>query len=288
MRANTVIGGIILAILLSSVVYAFVAPIISGPIIPIYVDGAKVRNVYSLNATQAPGVNYVDLNFTIKAGGLDINFTDDSNLIYKFVFEQDEGVAAPSITNVTVGNKLLVNVTADSGNVKAIFGNNYNYSGALRLGAGGISAVLSEDSNVDSLDLVVKYAGGLSVEILDNASFNHLNTRVNTGGIILSINATTLERNSTISSVVEVGGVIVDKLPNEPSLGIELTALVDLGGKTLNLDNYDIIIDTPNECKIRSTNYLTAPTKLDIDIFTGAGGVMINQPFFLNYPMPFG
>jgi len=284
MKANTVIGGIIFAILLCSIIYAFTAPIISGPIIPIDGDETRVRRVYSLNDTQFPGVDYVNFNLTIKAGGLDVNFTDDSNLLYKLIFEQNEGDEAPLIKNVTLGNELFVNVTADSGNVKAIFGNRCNYSGALRVGAGGISAILSENSNIYSFDLVILYVGALSIDILDNASFSNLNTKVNTGGIILHIGAEILKKNSTIHSVVEVGGVIVDKLPNKPSLGIKLIALVDLGGKILNRDNFVIIKETNTECDIRSTAYLTAPNKLDIEIFTGAGGVIINQPISPAFP----
>ena len=285
MRTNTIIGGIIFVILLSSIVYIFIAPFVYRPIIFIDGEGTKVTREYSLNATQVPGVENVNLNFTIKAGGLDVAFTNDSNLVYWFIFEQDEGEAAPSLTNITVGNELFVNVTSDSGNVKATFGNYYNYSGTLEVGAGGISAVLSEVAHIDSLDLVATYVGGIFIEILNNASFDHLNTTVNTGGIILRIQAETLGKNSTLSSIVEVGGVLVESLPNEPTLGIELNALIDLGGISVNRDNFSIFKETDTECEMRSTDYLTAPKKLDINIFTGAGGILINQPFFQTFPV---
>ncbi|MEM3709742.1 MAG: hypothetical protein QXL46_02410 [Nitrososphaerales archaeon] len=63
------------------------------------------------------------MNLTVKAGGIDINFTNDSNLIYKSVFEQDEEAIKPNIENITVNSKLFVNVMAKSCDVKIIFGN---------------------------------------------------------------------------------------------------------------------------------------------------------------------
>ncbi|MCP8315863.1 MAG: hypothetical protein H3Z52_04545 [archaeon] len=286
MKANTIIGGIVIAILLASVVFAFASPIVLGPLIR-FEEGPKVITTYSFTADQAPEVDYINLNFTVKAGGIDINFTDDSNLIYRFEFKQDQEVAKPLIENVTVDNKLLVNVFAESGDVKVTFGNNYIYNGTLSVSLGGITARLSEDSNIEYFDLATIYAGGVLVEVYDDASFDHLNIRVNAGGIMMRTEAKTLERNSSISARVEIGGAIIGSIPEGTSLGSRLRAFADMGGISLNSGDLIVIKETVNEVEIRTNNY-PALINLDIEIFTGLGGSMINQPFFFSFPISFG
>jgi len=286
MKVNTVIGGIIIAILLSSVIFAFASPVVLGPLIQ-FEEGPKVTRTYSFTADQAPEVDYVNLNFTVKTGGIDINFTNESDLIYRFEFKQDQGVAEPSIENITVDNNLLVNVFAESGDVKVTFGNNYTYNGTLRVSLGGITARLSEYSNIEFFDLATIYAGGVSVEVNDDASFDHLNIRVNAGGITMRIEAETLGRNSSISARVEIGGVMIGSIPKGTSLGSRLRAIADMGGISLNPGDLVVIEETVNEVEIRTSNY-PAPINLDIEIFTGLGGSMINQPFFLPFPYSFG
>ncbi|MCP8307730.1 MAG: hypothetical protein H3Z53_01515 [archaeon] len=287
MRANTIIGGIIIAILLASVIFAFASPIVLGPLIRFEEDRNKVFRTYSLTDAEVSGVDYVSLNFTVKTGGIDVNFTDESNLIYRFVFKQDQGVAEPYIENVTVDNKLLVKVMAESGDVKVTFGNNYTYDGTLKVGLGGIVAKLSKDSNVEFFDLVTMYAGGVSVEVYDDTSFDHLNIRVNAGGIMMRIEAENLERNSSISARVEVGGVMIGSIPKGTSFGSRLRAFADIGGISLNRGDLTVIKETVNEVEIMTDNYPIAPTKLDIEIFTGLGGSLINQPL-LTFPSSFG
>lgn len=287
MTAKTVIGGIVFVILLTSVIFTFLSPIILGPLIR-FEEGAKVTKTYSLTGDKVPGVDYVNLNFTIQAGGIDINFTDDNDLVYRFVFKQDQGVAEPFVENSTVGNKLFINVFAESGDAKVIFGNSYIYNGTLKVGVGGITAKLSEDSNVSRFDLTTIYAGGVSIEVSNNSSFEHLNVGVNAGGIIMHLEAENLERNSSISARVEVGGIIIGSMPNGTSLGSKLRAFADIGGISLNPGDLIVLKDTMKEVEIMTDNYPLAPIRLDIDIFTGLGGSMINQPFFLPFPIDFG
>jgi hypothetical protein len=281
MRAKTIIGGIITIILLVSVIFTFMSPIVLGPFPTFEEDRAKIIRTYTLFASDAPGVEYVNLNFTIKTGGIDINFTNDSNLIYRFVFKQDEGATKPSIENITVNSELIVNVMVESGDVKVMFGNSYIYNGTLRVSLGRITAKLSNYSNIEFLDLAAIYAGGVSVNIKDGASFDHLNIRVNAGGIMMQIGAETLKKNSSISARVELGGVIIGSIPMGTELGSRLRATADIGGVSIAPGNFTVIKQTINEVEIRTNNYLIVPTKLDIEIFTGLGGSMINQAFFL-------
>ncbi|MEM3437282.1 MAG: hypothetical protein QXP55_01945 [Nitrososphaerales archaeon] len=219
------------------------------------------------------------MNLTVKAGGIDINFTNDSNLIYKSVFEQDEEAIKPNIENITVNSKLFVNVMAKSCDVKIIFGNSYICNGTIRVSLGGITARLSNYSNIEFLDLAIIYAGSVLVDVRDNASFDHLNIRVNTGGITMQIEAISLKKNPTISAGVELDGVIISSIPMGMDLGSKLRVTADMGGVSINLGNFSVIKQTASEVEIRTNNYLIAPTKLDIEIFTGRR--VVNKPTFL-------
>ncbi|MGQ9719047.1 MAG: hypothetical protein ACUVWK_04320 [Nitrososphaerales archaeon] len=288
MRANTIVGGMIIAILLASVAYAFASPIISGPIFPTGDDKARVTIEHSLNSTQMPGISYVNLNFTLKSGGIEINFTDDVELIYKFVFRQDPIIGVPNITNTKLNGDLLVDVMAKSGDVRVTLGSNYIYNCNMSVGAGGVTATLSNSTNLGYLNLIVTYAGGISVDILDEASFDYLDMIVNTGGVRLHIDANNLEKNCSVYSEVTVGGIIVDSLLVGTDLGCRVRTSVDIGGIFLNTVDFTKIKESANEVEIISSNYPIASTKIDIDIFLGLGGGMVNENPFFTFPTGFG
>jgi len=278
MGASPVIGGIVIAILLLGVVYVAVSPMFPIALVEEKKE-AEVMAEYALNSTQLPGVDYVELNVAIKTGGVDIVFVDDSDLIYKFVLGQDEDSTEPSVVYTQLDDKLLVEVSAGSGSIEATFGNHPVYSGVVNVGAGGISIALSEHANVGTLNLTVTYAGGISSEILDGASFDRLNLKTNVGGVMLQVDVPTLERSSSISSDVEVGGVMVQSLSTGPDVGLRLWALADIGGIALNPEGFEVVKQTLTECEIVTSNYAEAATKLDIAITTGLGGTAINQSF---------
>ncbi|NWG08753.1 MAG: hypothetical protein HXX80_00295 [Nitrososphaerales archaeon] len=288
MRVNTIVGGIIITILLVSVVYAFASPIISGPIFLTGDDKARVTIEYSLNSTQMPGISYVNLNFTLKSGGIEVNFTDDIELIYKFVFRQDPSVGEPNITNIKLNSELLVDVMAESGDVRVTLGSNYIYNCNMSVGAGGVAATLSNSTNLGYLNLIVTYAGGVSVDILDEASFDFLNLMVNTGGVRLHIDANSLGKNCSVYSEVKVGGMIVDSLLLGTDLGCRVRASVDIGGIFLNTVDFTKIEESANKVEIISSNYTIASTKIDIDVFLGLGGGMVNENPFFTFPTGFG
>jgi len=123
---------------------------------------------------------------------------------------------------------------------------------------------------------MVMYAGGLSVEVLDNASFNQLNLRMVAGGLMLRIDANNLQKSGSISARVELGAVMVEPISVGSNLGVSLAAFTDMGGIALNPGNFVVEKQTDRECKIKTTNY-PASTNLDIDIFVGLGVGMINQ-----------
>jgi hypothetical protein len=283
MNTQTIIGGIVIAILLISVVYAFVSPVVYKPPVPEVPE--KVISNYTLVRQQEPEVEYVNLNMTIKAGGFNITFSSDSNLIYHFKFEQDKNVTKPIVENRTLGNGLMVNVFAETGDLEATFGSNYLYNGTIKVGVGGLSLVLSKYSNVDNFDIVAMYAGGISLEVLDEASFNHLDLKATLGGIMMRVNASSLIKNCNITARVEVGGYMIEPISVGVDLGLKLAAFVDIGGIMLNPAGLQKVKEEVNEIEIRTLNYATATTKLDIEIFVGLGGAMINQSFLGTLPI---
>jgi len=274
MTTREILGGAVIAILVIGLIYAAVSPIVS-PAVPAERKAVVTERV--LYSTTVPGVTFVNLNLTIKGGGVEVNFTDDENLVYRLRFEQDANLTAPTVEygSVTAG-VLPVNAFAESADLYATFGSGCTYNGTLRVGVGGLSLVLSEHSNVDNFNAVVMYAGGLSVEVLDDASFNQLNLKIVAGGLMLRVDANNLRRSGSISARIELGGIFIQPISVGPNLGVSLTALADMGGIALNPGDFVVEKQTDTECKIKTTNY-PASTNLDIDIFLGLGGGMINQ-----------
>lgn len=274
MTTREILGGTVIAILVIGLIYAAVSPAVSPAVPP---EGKPVITEKTLLSATVPGVTFVNLNLTIKGGGVEVNFTDDENLVYRLRFEQDENVTAPTVEyGIVTAGVLPVNVFAESADLYATFGAGCTYNGTLRVGVGAISLVLSEHSNVDNIDAIVMYAGGLSVEVLNDASFNQLNLKIVAGGLRLRVDANNLRKSGSISTRIELGGIFIEPISTGPNLGISLTAFADMGGIALNPGNFVVEKQTDRECKIRTTNY-PASTNLDIDIFLGLGGGMINQ-----------
>jgi len=273
MTTREILGGIIISILVIGLVYAAVSPTVS-PVAP--PERKPIVTEKTLYGTTLPGVTFVNLNLTIKAGGVEINFTNDENLIYRLRFEQDANVTAPTVEyGSAIAGVLPVDVFAETADLYATFGSGVAYNGTLRVGLGALSLVLSEHSNVDNFDAIVMYAGGLSVEVLDDASFNQLNLRMVAGGLMLRIDANNLQKSGSISTRTELGAVIVEPITVGSNLGVSLAAFTDMGSIALNPEGFDVEKQTDRECKI-TRNY-PASTNLNIDIFVGLGVAMINQ-----------
>jgi len=274
MTTREILGGTVIAILVIGLIYAAVSPMAS-PVVP--QERKPVITERTLYSATVPGVAFVNLNLTIKAGGVEINFTNDENLIYRLRFEQDQNLTVPTVEfgSVTAG-VLPVNIFAETSDLYATFGSGCTYNGTLRVGLGALSLVLSEHSNVDNFSAIVMYAGGLSVEVLDDASFNQLDLKIVAGGLMLRIDANNLQKSGTISARLELGAVMVQPISTGPNLGVRLTALADMGSIALNPGDFVVERQTDRECKIRTTNY-PASTNLDIHIFLGLGVAMINQ-----------
>jgi len=274
MTTREILGGTVIAILVIGLIYAAVSPIVS-PAVP--EERKPVITEKTLLSATVPGVTFVNLNLTIKSGGVEVNFTNDDNLIYRLRFEQDENLTAPTVGygSVTAG-VLSVNIFAETADLYATFGSGVTYNGTLRVGLGALSLVLSEHSNIDNFNAIVMYAGGLSVEVLDDASFNQLNLRMVAGGLMLRIDANNLQKSGRISTSIELGGLFIEPISTGPNLGVHVTALADMGSIALNPGDFVVEKQTDRECEIRTMNY-PASTNLNIDIFVGLGVVMINQ-----------
>lgn len=273
MKTRLIIGGTVFAILLVGMTYAFILPIIHCAEVS---QQANAITEYTLDSTQVPTVDYINLNITIKTGGLAVTFTNNSDKIYRLRFKQDENEAEPLVKHVIVDSKLFVDVLAENGELEATFGNRYMYNGTLKVEVGVLSTVLSEHSSVDRFNFIVAYAGGLSLEILEDASFNHLSLRATVGGVRLRVNAPSLRRSGSISARVEVGGFFIERI-SVGNLGVKLAAFTDIGRIALNPAGFEVLKEAETACEIRTSNYLNAQSRLDINISVGLGLAVINH-----------
>lgn len=279
MNSREILGGIIIVILIVGVIYAAVSPLVSPvPADFMEEEGKTVVTEEILRLDSVPEAEVVNLNLTVKSGGVDVNFTDDEDLIYNFHFEQDENESVPSVEYGSVSEGVLpVEVSVESADLQATFGSGCTYNGTLDVGVGGLSLALSENSKVDTFDADLMYLGGMSVEILDQASFHQLDLNINTGGLRLKVDADNLLQPGTINAGIKLGGAFVERISTGSNLGVNLAASADLGGITLNPGNFEVKKNTNRECQIKTPNY-PASTNLHIDISTGLGGAMINSP----------
>ncbi|WP_309493341.1 hypothetical protein [Candidatus Hecatella orcuttiae] len=279
-KGSPILGSVIIGLLLLSLAYTAAS---------VYTAMGVERKPeafreYALTKPRLVGeVVHVQFDMTVKRGGVNMSFVEDAGLLYKIIVKGNN-IPEPSISYTQMDGVLAVKVFAEEGEFEVILGSGQVYSLAVEVGVGGVSVRLTEDSTVDSLKLHVAYLGGTSLEALEGASFNRLELRANTGGIRLKVERPNLQENALVSARVEVGGIQLESFTLTPPAGGRLTALVDTGGIALNSRGFQVVKSTALESEIRTPGYEEAPTRLDVDLQVGVGGIAINQPYSLGFP----
>jgi len=239
----------------------------------------KLTKEYKLLDSQMKGINYVNLNFTSNAGGYGISFQNKSDSIYDITIQQDENSKPASLTYNKVGDVLYVNANMDSGSAKVVLGNRCPSNGTFDTKTGGISIIMTNDSNVDTLSSNIKYAGGGMVFVGDT-TFNELNLNVNTGGFIIQGEKPNIKKNGAISTQVQLGGVTIQISPNDKT-GVKINNIFDIGGVGFEPADFEIINNTTNSMDIQTKGFDNKAVKLQINNIVGLGGININMMMFM-------
>lgn len=281
MNANSVVGTLIIAILLGGV--------ISMVAYPIFVEfkpkPVEKKFVKEFSLSEVANVRKVNLNFLVKNGGFNLNFTAKP-LIYKFKFTSKKPLS-PIVNHTKIGDILNVYVFVNSSDVDIILGSKYVYSGNFTVFLGGGKITFSRYANVENFDFTVNI-GGLTVNIFDNPSFNNLNIKILSGGVMLNVKTPALQKNSTVNVEVGNGGIIVQPVTVSNIVGCKIKGYVGVGGITLEPLYFAVVKKTGTECEIKTKNYEEAKTKLDIGLSVGVGGIILNKQFpFKGFPPMF-
>ncbi|HID17267.1 TPA: hypothetical protein EYP26_03145 [Candidatus Bathyarchaeota archaeon] len=283
MKVKSVIGGIALSILiLSSIQVLFLVKSyrVKEPFQE--VKEGEILRKFRLEGKDVKGIKYVNLNFMLRVGGVYFNVTEGA-FIYEMAFKQAVDSPEPFISRVKEGDRLDVKVFAFSGNVKILLSKKYVYNGSFEVEAGGMDFMIPDGANLDSLHLKVKFAGGVSIRILDNASFRRLLVEVNTGGVALVTSASSFKGLGEVVCETKVGGISI--YVGKPKFGVRIFGEVEVGETMVNPKGLSIVKRNLKGFTAVTENYESEANKLDFVLKVGLGGISVNEPLV---PLPRG
>jgi hypothetical protein len=284
MIARATLGGIFVAILLVGIFYAALSPILQ-PIalpriqMPWSAVGTGVIEQYSLvkGTNVSSAVRFVNLNATVKFGGILVLFSNDPNLVLKAVFEHGPSASELDANSAPDGSdSLQANTYGATGSLNLTLGSSCQYGGSLNLRFGAVTMQLDQYSNIGKLAIKINYVGGVLLNVTSGASFEQLDLSMDVGGLQLNVNAENIERSGTITTNVNMGGVIVNAAVNTAHVGMSIEADVDTGGLTVDQTYFEGTVSNTH-CSVKTHDYASANTKLDVRASIGAGGGII-QP----------
>jgi hypothetical protein len=280
--ARVVVGEIFIAIFVLGLLYAALSPILQPITFPqaqtswITGQGEIERYTLTKGANIPQNVNFVDLNITMRSGGIFINFSDESNLAFDASFTHRTDSAQLAANYGVSDQTLQVNAYGEAGGLNITLGNSCQYNGSLTLKVGGVLMKLDQYSNVSKLAVLVSYAGGAVIDINNEASFQQLDFQVNAGGLQLNIDADRLRRSGAINANFSIGGLLTGVQVDTVQIGVSMDAAVDIGG--LNINDVDFGGDvTTTQCYVKTNGYSVAAEKLDITANVGLGGITLQR-----------
>lgn len=214
--ARIVLGEIFVAVLVLAVIYAAVAPILQPVTFPqsqtpgFAGTGNMVIERYSLIAGSNVSVivNSVDLNVSMKFGGIYIIFSNRTDLAFEAVFQHAQNTSQLQADYAQVARQLHVDAYGDTGALNLTLGRNYQYRGSVNIRVGGLVTKLGSNTNIQTLAVNIKYIGGAFVTVSDGASFQRLDFNMDVGGVQLNVDAKNLGRNGLITTKVNIGGAL--------------------------------------------------------------------------------
>jgi hypothetical protein len=207
------------------------------------------KTTFTFHADVGNTTGTVLLDVKLGAGGLTLQFVDNSSLLYRMsVVVQNSTLqqyGSPAVT--FAGNKIALDYTAAGVNVTLGTGVRYAIHGNVT--AGGISATLDHAARLANMSLTSS-AGGITVVTT--------NQIVVTGDVPVDLHTA-------------AGGISVNVgLPT--GVGGSFDATVTAGGVTVNAPSWTHVTQNHYE----TANYNTASDKLTIMASTNAGGISAN------------
>jgi len=291
--ARTILGGVFVAILFIGVVYAAVSPVLQPISFPrleipwLGAEGEKVVDRYGLakETNVSDTVRIVNLNASIKFGGINLFFSNDSNLACGISFER--GVNASELEAGYIegdgGQVLRVDLYGESGGLNLTLGNSYQYNGTFGLRIGGVMMELGRYANISKFAVFIKYAGGLDLKINSGASFEQIDLSVDIGGVQLTVDADSLKSDGVINAGLNIGGFSMGVDVDTTEVGVSFDATVDMGALTVNHEDFEGQV-SERSCSVKTVGHLSATHKLDVNATIGLGGVTLQKSLQYGFP----
>ncbi len=207
------------------------------------------KTTFTFHADVGNTTGAVLLDVKLAAGGLTLQFVDNSSLLYRMsVVVQNSTLQQYGPPAVTfAGNKIALDYTAAGVNVTLGTGVRYAIHGNVT--AGGISATLNHGARLANMSLTSS-AGGITVVTT--------NQIVVTGNVPVDLHTT-------------AGGISVNVgLPT--GVGGSFDATVTAGGISVNAPSWTHVTQNHYE----TANYNSASDKVTITAATNSGGISAN------------
>jgi len=291
--ARTILGGVFVVILFIGVVYAAVSPVLQPIIFPQFeipelgVEGETVVDTYSLvkGTNVSDTVKFVNLNVSMKFGGINLLFSNDPNLACGITFERSVNVSELEVGYVESdgGQILHVDLYGESWGLNLTLGNSYQYNGTFGLRIGVVMMELGQYANISKFTVFIRYIGGLDLEINSGASFEQIDLSVDVGGLMLTVDAESLKSDGVINAGVNIGGFIMDVDVDTGEVGVSLDATVDIGGLTVDHEDFEGQV-SERSCSVETEGYTGAVHKLDVKAAIGLGGGTLQKTLPYGFP----
>lgn len=282
--ARIIIGEVFIAILAFAVVYAALAPTLQ-PIafpqiqIPWLPTGGNMENeTYTLikGTNVSQNTNFVNLNITVKFGGVYIVFSDRADLAFEALFQHTSNATNLQASHSENNKKLQVDAYGETGGLNITLGKSYQYNGTLNIRLGALLMTLGQNTNISRFAVDIRYAGGFALAINSGASFEQLDLNTDVGGLQLNVQAANLGRSGTINTRINIGGLSMGVDVNTGLVGVSFDATVDVG--TLTVDQTGFIGSVSStHCSVHTGGYSDAINKLEVKANVGLGGITLQR-----------
>jgi len=264
-NAEKFFSSIIIIVLVVAFLTATAAPIF-GP-----AKEKVIKDTFTLNKSQVPGIKYVNINVESNASGVTVKFRNDTDSIYTIETERNHEDAKPTVNYTVKGDTLNVDMKADKGSVDILLSNKYTYNVTTQSKVGGVAVVLGNNSKIDNINLTIQYAGGGAL-LIDKATLKNVSMKVNTGGFYIAIKPEFRGNGSIVANVI-IGGVTV--VPMGPSIPFRIIANVDNGGVTFKPNGFNVVRNTTSYLEMETRSCKSSDNKLEMRCEVGLGGVSI-------------
>jgi hypothetical protein len=282
--ARIIIGEAFIAVLALAIIYAAVAPTLQPLAFPqiqipwLPTEGNMENETYTLikGTNVSQNTNFVNLNITIKFGGIYIVFSDSTNLAFEVLFQHTSNATDLQASYSQNGQNLQVNAYGETGGLNITLGRSCQYNGTLDIRIGALLMTLGQNTNISRFAVDIRYAGGIALTINSGASFEQLDLDTDIGGLQLNVQATSLGRSGTINTRINIGGLSMGVDVNTSLVGVSFDATVDVG--TLTVDQTGFIGSVSStHCSVHTGGYSDAINKLEVKANVGLGGITLQR-----------